>query len=64
MYLSPKTHKKLHSVPGRPVLSNSGTPTETVSELLDNELRPQECLSYIKDSNDFVLRIKKLKIYS
>ena len=28
MYLLPKTHKRLEGVPGRPVISNCGTPTE------------------------------------
>ena len=35
MYLLPKIHKRLESVPGRPVNSNYGTPTEKVSEFLD-----------------------------
>ena len=46
MYLLPKMHKRLHSVLGRPVLSNFLTPTEKISELLDKELRPQKGLSY------------------
>ena len=28
MYLLPKMHKRLFDVPGRPVISNCGTPTE------------------------------------
>ena len=59
MYLLAKIHKRLHSVPGRLVFSNCGAPTEKF--ILDKEIRPQEDLSYIKDSNDFVLRIKDLK---
>ena len=30
-YLLPKIHKRLHNVPGRPVISNSGYYTEDVS---------------------------------
>ena len=31
LYLLPKIHKRLSDVPGRPVISNCGTPTERVS---------------------------------
>lgn len=31
LYLLPKIHKRLSNVPGRPVISNCGTPTEKVS---------------------------------
>ena len=34
MHLLPKIHKRLKHVPGRPVISNCGTPTEKVSEFL------------------------------
>ena len=40
MYLLPKIHKRLQDVPGRPVISNCGTPTEKVSEFLDYDLQP------------------------
>ena len=39
MYLLPKNHKRLFDVPGRPVISNCGTPTENVSEFLDHHLQ-------------------------
>ena len=39
LYLLPKIHKRLSEVPGRPVISNCGTLTEKVSELLDSELK-------------------------
>ena len=32
--------KWLSNVPGRPVISNCGTPTEKLSEFLDNHLQP------------------------
>ena len=40
LYLLPKIHKRLSNVPGRPVISNCGTPTEKVSEFLDHHLKP------------------------
>ena len=40
LYLLPKIHKRLYNVPGRPVISNFGTPTGKVSEFLDHHLKP------------------------
>ena len=53
---------RLESVPGRPVISNCGTSTEKVSEFLDNQLKPvmQSSWSYIKDSGDFIKKIKDI----
>ena len=42
----PKMHKRLSSVPGRPVISSCGTPTEKISE--------------IKNSGDFLKKVKHL----
>ena len=39
-YFLLKIHKRLCAVPGRPVISNYGTPTEKVSEYLDYILKP------------------------
>ena len=39
-YSLPKIHKRLVDVPGRPVISNCGTPTEGLSELVDHYLQP------------------------
>ena len=49
-------------MPGRPVISNFGTPTEKISEFLDTQLKPimQKSWSYIKDSGDFIRKIKNL----
>ena len=60
--LSPKIHKRLHDVPGRPVISNCVTPNEKISEFLDTQLKPimQKSWSYIKDSGDFIRKIKNL----
>ena len=51
LYFPPKIHKRLFDVPGRPVISNCGTPTEKTSEFLDYHLKPvmQSIWSYIKD---------------
>ena len=62
LYLLPKIHKSLENVPGRPVISNCGTPTEKVSEFLDHHLKPvmQSAKSYNKDSGHFLEKIKTL----
>ena len=39
-YLMPRIHKGLSSVKERPVISNSGTITEHISEYLDHHLNP------------------------
>ena len=61
-YLLPKIHKRLHNVPGRPVISNCGFYTENISSFLDYHLQPlaQKVKSYIKDTNHFLNKIKKL----
>ena len=60
--LLPKIHKRLENVPGRPVISNCGTHTEKVLEFLDSQLKPvmQSSRSYIKDSGDFIKKIKNI----
>ena len=52
----------MFNVPGRPVISNCGTPTEKVSEFLDSHLQPimRKGLSYVKDSGDFISKIKRI----
>ena len=66
LYLLPKMHKSLENVPGRPVISNCGTPTEKVPEFLDHHLKPvmQGGKSYIKDSGHFLEKIKTFKMYT
>ena len=39
LYLLPKIYKCLSDVPGRPVISNCGTPTEKAPEFLDFQLK-------------------------
>ena len=62
LYLLPKIHKCLSNVPGRPVISNSCTPTEKASEFLDFYLKPlmQNGWSYIRDSGDFIDKMKRI----
>ena len=62
MYLLPKIHKRPYNAPGRLVMSNCGTPTEKVSEFLDHDLQPvmKSGKSYVKDTGDFLEKIKSL----
>ena len=62
MYLLLKIHKRLSDVPGRPVISNCGMPTEKVSEFLDYELKlgMQKSKSYIRDPGHFLEKIKNI----
>ena len=61
-YLLQKIHKRLHDVPGRPVISNCGYYTENTSSFLDFHVQPlaRKVKFYIKDTNDF---FKKLALY-
>ena len=61
-YLLPKIHKRLHHVPGRPVISNSGYYTENVSSFLGHHLQPlaQVVKSYTKDSKEFLKKLRSL----
>ena len=65
LYLLPKIHKTLLNEPGRPVISNCGTPTEKVSVFLDHHLKPimQKGLSYIRDSQHFLDKKKLLEVF-
>ena len=61
-YHLPKIHKRLHVVPSRSVTSNCGFYTENISLFLDYFLQPlaQRFKSYIKDTNLFSKKIKKI----
>ena len=63
-YILPKIHKHLENVPGRPIISSCGAPTEEASEILDFHLQSimRNGTSYIKDSNDFKSKIKNTDI--
>ena len=60
--LLPKMHKILYDVPGHPVIYNFSTPTEKMSEYLDYHLEPimRSAKSYIRDTRDFLRRLKEL----
>ena len=62
-YLLPKIHKRLHSVPGRPVISNSGFYAENISVFLDFPLEPiaAKVKLYIKDTNDFLRKLQNFR---
>ena len=62
MYLLPKIYKILDNVPGCPVISNCGKPTEKASECLNHHLQliMKSVVSYIKDTNDFFFKLKNL----
>ena len=59
-YLLPKIHKK--GCPGRPIISGSGTCTESVSEFIDFHIKPlvPEIPSYIKDTKHFLQVLRDL----
>ena len=61
-YLLPKIHKRLQSVPGRPVISNSSFYTENISLFLDFHLKPlaKQVKSFVKDTNDFLKKLSAL----
>ena len=63
-YLLAKIQKSSENVPGRPIISNCGAPTEKASEFLDFHQKSimQNGTSYIKDSNDFKSKIKNIDI--
>lgn len=67
----PKIHKdpaklnKPHEIPpGRPIVSDCGSETYYTAEFLDYYLNPLSIghISYIKDTYDFVQKVKKLEI--
>ena len=62
-YLLPKIHKRLRNIPGRPIISNCGFHSENISSFLDCHLQPlaQNVKSYIKDTNHFLNKNKKLE---
>ena len=61
-YLLPNIHKRLHDVPGRPVISNCGFYNKNISSFLDYHLQPlaQTVKFYIKDTSHFLNKVKKI----
>ena len=66
LYLLPKIHKNQNPVPGRPIVSANGCPTEKISALLDIFLRPYlpKTKSYLKDTNHFLQMLMGLPTLS
>ena len=60
----PKIHKKLFNVPGCPVISNFCTSIEKTFEFLNHHLKLvlQSSWSYIRDSGDFLRKMKLKKL--
>ena len=61
-YLLPKIHKRLNSVPGRPVISNNNTATENISAYLDFHLKSliPKIPHILEDTRDFLTRISNI----
>lgn len=59
-YHLPKIHKP--NIPGRPIVSSCGAPTERISEYIDHHLRPlvTKIPSYLKDTTDFLQKLLSL----
>ncbi len=58
-YHQPKIHKSTVPVPGRPIVSSCGAPTESISEYVDYHLQPlvAKTPSFLKDTTDFLQKI-------
>ena len=58
----PKTHKSMHNIPGRPMISNCGFYTENISAFLDHQLKPIaiQVKSYIKEINNILKKLRDL----
>ena len=63
-YLLTKTQKRLHDVPGRPVISNVGFYTENISSFIEYYLKPlaQNVKSCIRDRNGFLSKSASLPL--
>ncbi|XP_063446591.1 uncharacterized protein LOC134726124 [Mytilus trossulus] len=59
-YLLPKLHKE--GIPGSPIVSANGHPTEKISEFVDYHLRPhvRTMPSYIQDTTDYLQKMDSL----
>ena len=61
-YLLPKIHKNVLPLPGRPIISAIGSPTEKISEFIDHFLQPflADMPSFVKDTGHFLYILSKL----
>ena len=60
-YVLPKIHKV--GIPGRPIVSSCGSPTERISHFVDYYLNPlvKKIPSFIKDTNDFLCKLQNVQ---
>ena len=64
IYGLPKIHKLFDKLPSmRPIVSGFNSVTVKMSEFIDSFLKQQakRCKSYIKDTNDFLVKIRDIK---
>ena len=61
-YMLPKIHKSQTPVPGRPIISANGAPTEKISQFVDHFLNPPTKLlkSFVKDTTHFIQILETL----
>jgi hypothetical protein len=59
-YLLPKIHKK--GVPGRPICSSNGHPTENISRFVDAHIRKfmSQNKSYVRDTQHFIQKLNEI----
>jgi hypothetical protein len=64
LYLLPKIHKgkPRGQVPGRPIISGSGCPTEKISSFVDEHIKPfvPSIPSYVRDTADFINKVERI----
>ena len=65
-YMLPKIHKPDYPTVGRPIVSTLNSPTEKISQFLDEIFQPlvKQLPSYVKDTTDFLLKIDGFKFQS
>lgn len=68
-YILPKTHKEFDinlplGYPGRPIVSACNSSTDNISKYIDYVLKPlmQSLPSYVKDTTDFIQKLKSFKL--
>ena len=63
-YILPKLHKP--GIPGRPIVSSCGAPTKGILKFVDYHLNPlvKKISSYIKDTNDSLLYLREVRLYT
>ena len=61
-FISHLKNKRLHNVPSRPVIFNSGVYAENISAFVDfhHKSTATKVKSYIKDTNDFLRKLQDL----